>query len=506
MAAVRGVTVRTLAYAFIVMVASLAVSPAPVRAEVAPPNIVIFLSDDAGFGTLRPDAMPNVWMRLVERGARFTRFYSPNPTCCPARASLLTGLLSAHTRVWANGDAPGMPTDPWIRYGGATAFHEVDGNETATLAYVLDQHGYGTGLFGKYLNGYAAYAVARSPDDPAAWRPAGWDSWHVFFGDNGAYYDYVLNVDGTLRSYGSAPSDHSTTVLGRQAVAWLGRIPEGTPFFLVYAPFAPHNPTIADPRDEGRFAELPEFRSPALNEEDVSDKPSYIARLRTIAPWKISRKRRDTFEALYSMDRQIGRIMDAIEERGETNRTIFLYLSDNGLGWGEHRWRFKLVPYERSSRVPAVMRFDGVLPPGSSYTDLAAIVDVKATVLSLAGISWSGSSDGIDLFSGRRRWVPLAGMYYPRTGPTAPSYCGIVTSRWKYVVYVPQPDGSGPVEGPYEEELYDLGRDPWELDNRLRVRPGDRVLRVRDRLRSRLADQGWCGFPPDSIQPNWPSG
>jgi arylsulfatase A-like enzyme len=488
-----------------VMAASLAVPVTPARAQEIPPNIVIFLSDDAGFGTLRPDAMPNVWTGLVERGVRFSRFYSPNPTCCPARASLLTGLLSARTQVWTNGEGSSTTTDPWIRYGGTAAFHAVDGNERATLAYVLDRQGYETGLFGKYLNGYASYAATRSPDDPAAWRPAGWDSWHVFFGDNGAYDDYVLNVDGMLRSYGSDASEHSTTVLGRHAVAWLRSIPEGAPFFLLYAPFAPHNPTIADSRDEGRFAGLPDFRSPALNEEDVSDKPSYIGRLRTLASWKMSRKRRDTFEAVYSMDRQIGRIMDAIEERGETDRTIFLYLSDNGLGWGEHRWRFKLVPYERSSRVPAVMRFDGVLPPGSLYADLASIVDVKATVLSLAGMSWSGPSDGIDLFSGRRRWVLLSSMHHPRRDPGVPSYCGIVTARWKYVVHVPQPDGSGLVEGPYEEELYDLGRDPYELDNRLRVRTGDRVLRARDRLRSRLADQGWCGFPPDSVQPNWPS-
>lgn len=81
----------------------------------------------------------------------------------------------------------------------------------------------------------------------------------------------------------------------------------------------------------------------------------------------------------------------------------------------------------------------------------------------------------------------------------------MVTPKWKYVVYVPQPDGSGPVEPPYEEELYNLERDPWELDNRLRVRTRERVLRVRERLRSLLADQGWCGFPAESIQPNWPS-
>lgn len=461
---------RLMAVGFVAFLSSFLWEPMAL-AQTQPPNIVIFLSDDAPFGSLSKAAMPNVWNRLVEKGVRFTRFYVENPLCCPSRATILTGLGSASTGVYSNAD--GGDGGPWWWYGGTKAFHEY-GNETRTIAYELQQYGYATGLFGKYLNQYPFYAGTVMPDAPETWRPLGWDAWTVFYEPNGVYYDYRLNENGILSYHGSSAQDHSTTLLGQKAVEWLRTVPVDTPFFLLYAPYAPHAPSTPDPRDVGRFSGSA-FSSPAVN-EDRSDKPTYLrsVRARQMSPENYAAK----LESLYSMDRQVGAVIDAIRDRGQSSNTIFVYLSDNGLGWGEHGWTYKLVPYERSIRVPAAIRYDAVVPAGSVDSGLASNIDLKRTIFSLAGLRLLNPTDGVDVVNRDRRKVFILNMYRPRPEKgSVPSYCGVVTEKWKYVIYAPNEYEPSLVNEPYEHELYNLYRDPYELDNLIYVRPNSDLVR-----------------------------
>jgi arylsulfatase A-like enzyme len=221
--------------------------------------------------------MPHV-LDLADRGTSFDRAFVSNPLCCQSRATILTGLFSGHTGVWTNGYG-GAAVGGWpaFREQGRTNDGSLFGgdgnNEGRTVALSLQQAGYATGLFGKYLNHFET----RSGDTPPT--PVGWTSWHSFVGSNGAYYDYQTDDDGVVHTHGNDPNDYSTDVFGRHARAFLRspRIQDGTrPFFLFFSPFAPHSdmtpaPQDADVRAPGSFA------SPAYNELDVSDKPPTFA-------------------------------------------------------------------------------------------------------------------------------------------------------------------------------------------------------------------------------------
>jgi N-acetylglucosamine-6-sulfatase len=154
-------------------------------AATLPPNVILILTDDQVVDTLQ--RMPHV-LDLVARGTSFDRAFVSNPLCCPSRATILTGLYSGHTGVWTNGYGGGAVGGwPAFREQGRTndglLFGGDGNNEGRTVALSLQQAGYATGLFGKYLNHFETRSGAMPP------TPIGWTSWHSFIGGNGAYYD-----------------------------------------------------------------------------------------------------------------------------------------------------------------------------------------------------------------------------------------------------------------------------------------------------------------------------
>jgi len=157
-------------------------------------------------------------------------------------------------------------------------------------------------------------------------------------------------------------------------------------------------------------------------------------------------------DAAYAVDRAVGRILDAAPPN-----TIVVYLSDNGMLWGEHRWLGKGVPYNESIRVPIVMAaLDGRPMPDPDRIVLN--VDIRATLGSAAGVS--PKTQGRDWFD--PTWT-RDGFVLEHLGidpPKVPSYCGVRTTEWMYVRYV-----TG------EEELYDEVADPFEMVNVIAEQP-----------------------------------
>ncbi len=163
------------------------------------PDIVLIVMDDQHIQTLQ--WMPTVWNEIVRKGKAFKNAMVPTSTCCPSRASLLTGLYAHDTEVWSNGRG-------WGRFVDA-------GMEDRTVAVWLRSAGYRTGLIGKYLNSYKGTA-----------GPPGWSFWRAFQGVNGAYYDYRLrHGDGSVTVHGSDPSDYSTDVLRRLSLRYIRDTP-----------------------------------------------------------------------------------------------------------------------------------------------------------------------------------------------------------------------------------------------------------------------------------------
>jgi arylsulfatase A-like enzyme len=421
------------------------------------PNFVVIVTDDQRWDTL--DTMPAVRRLLVTNGVTFTNAFTTTPSCCPSRVSLLTGQYSHHTGVFDGsvGNAP----------GGAPAFHD-----DSSLATWLDDAGYRTGLVGKYLNDYAEL--------PVGYVPPGWDEWFAIAQPSPQvrYYGYDLNENGEIVRYGDAASEYSTSVLQKKAARF---IDGEDPFFLYFAPIAPHLPAIPAPEDAD--GSIPDWDTPpSFDEADVSDKPDGGVAERD--PAGAREKRTAMLRSLRSLDRAIEAISEAVSEAGLMDETYFLLTSDNGFLWGEHRLTGKVWPYEESIRVPLVIRPPG-LGPTRRADEIALNVDVAPTIADLAGVDVGLPPDGISLvplLEGER--TPPRDRFiveFLGHAPDVPSYTAIRTTRFLYVEYR---DGT--------RELYDLRKDPFQLQNVLgeggRGGPAELVTRLRGSLMRLMRD------------------
>ena len=311
----------------------------PTGALSRPRNVVVILTDDQPRRTLA--AMPQLQSQLVAKGMTFTNAVVSNPLCCPSRATFLTGRYAHETGVWDNSP----------RYGGWAHFLPW---ESRTVAVQLHDAGYTTAFLGKYLNGYGL------DSDPPV--PPGWDRWFAFVPSSPPnYYDYTLNVDGTLVHRGHQPEDYSTDVLAEEAERFV-LATEG-PFFLVISTYAPHQPFEPAPR----YAERAVTFEPGLayNEPNMRDKPAWARSLRRVnaADQAVAQTR-----ALLAVDDLVGRVARALAESDELADTAVIYTSDNGLAWGDHRWLWKSAPWEESIGVPFVVRADGLVRRGERVT------------------------------------------------------------------------------------------------------------------------------------------
>jgi len=402
-------------------------------------NVVFIVSDDE-----RVDGnavMHHVQQLLARHGVTFDNFRVTTSECGPSRASILTGQYSHHTGVTGNFGPHGYP-----------AFDaETD------LPVWLHRAGYETALVGKYLNDYSL--------DGHNAIPPGWDDWQAM--DSvplEKYYDYSVDENGRLVHYGTKPADYSTTVLTQKALAFLRTARR--PFFLYFAPVAPHLPAVPAPADVGRFDHLAPFSSPAVNERNIGDKPwaAWHERALTAAGLSYTEAvRRHQLEALQAVDRGVAGIVSTLAHRHLLDRTVIFYTSDNGFLWGEHRLGGKLWPYEESTRVPLVVRTPWTQANGTVNHDAVLNIDFASTIAQLAGVRPAIPQDGYSfapLLHGlaipwRKEYLIeyLGGNALRQGGP--PPYVAIHTKRYLYVEY----------RYDHWQELYDLRKDPWELNN-----------------------------------------
>lgn len=414
----------------------LAVLTALVSCLVAAPagaqtNVVLIVTDDQRWDTLA--YMPTVQAELVGKGVTFENAFAANPLCCPSRASILTGTWSHSNGVWTNaGD-----------HGGFPAFDDRE-----TLPVWLQAAGSQTMLVGKYLNGYGP------GNAPATYVPPGWDRWLSFYGGT-AYSDYLLTDGAAVTPFGSEPEHYSTDVLGAAAADFIRD--SSDPFFLFFAPFAPHfsgSAFTAEPalRHVDRYLGLGPPPRPNLNEANVRDKPSWLHWRRPLPLDRLETLREEQLETLLAVDEAVDLLLAALAETGKLADTLIVFTSDNGYYWGEHRLLGKSLPYEEALRVPLVIRWDASGLPVRTARELVGNVDIAQTVVDAAGLSVDTAGRSLlPLMAGPRPWRR---HFLIENGAGSRSYCGYRSKDWKYVQYA-----SG------KEELYDLESDPYELRN-----------------------------------------
>jgi VCBS repeat-containing protein len=425
------------------------------------PNIVFVLTDDQAYDSL--SRMP--FISRFNGWTRFENAFISDPVCCPSRASILTGQYPHHTGVENNSDR-GLFDD------------------SSTLATWLDDAGYRTALFGKYHLHYPSLTYV----------PPGWDEWAAF--PDGAYYNYQLNENGQLVSYGSAPSDYSTDVLAGKAVDFIDQADDRTPFFLYLAVRAPHDGYIPAPRHDGRYSGELVSHPPNLNETDVSDKPAWV---RALAPRNVGNMdgaQRKADASLLGVDDAVKSIFDTLSAKGLTNDTVVAFMTDNGYSFGSHRWRGKTCAYEECIRTPLLVSDPGGTP--HTIPQLVSNVDIAPTFADLAGVTPGAPVDGHSLVPFLEGSTPtdwqnevLLRFKHDASQDTPPSFWGIRTPDYKYVEL---PDTG-------ETELYDLANDPYELQN---VADDPAYTDVRTRLAQRLDELR--STPPRTITMDGGSG
>jgi N-acetylglucosamine-6-sulfatase len=444
----------------------------------SPPNIVMILTDDHDLlsGTLA--YMPHLQSLLVERGTSFDNMLVPLSLCCPARTTILRGQYPHNSQVLTNA----------LPLGGFDKVYALN-LEAATIATVLHAAGYRTALFGKYLNGYP-------PADKPSYVPPGWDEWFSPAAGNPYFeYNYTLNENGRLVKYGGTPSDYLTDVIYARAIDFISRNSTSTqPLFVYFATYAPHAPSTPAPRHADLFPDLKAPRSPAFDEEDVSDKPGYISRRDPLTQQdkiQINQSYRKRVQSLQAVDEAIAGLVDALRATGRLANSYIIFTGDNGYHMGDHRLQpGKYTPYETDLRVPLVVRGPSV-PAGATRAEVAANVDLAGTFADIAGVAAPPFSDGRSLLPLLREGPVSAwrqaflieefgggefvlgdetdvanpdsklGVLEPAdpqdlddTTKKIPSYYGFWTPSYKYVEY--QSD---------EKELYVLSADPYELTN-----------------------------------------
>lgn len=367
-----------------------------------PLNFLIINLDDARADGL--DRMPYVQSSLLPESLNFPNAFVPYASCCPSRASLLTGLYAIHhgTR---------QVSGP---IGGAKIFRR-SGADQRTIAVWLRAAGYATGLFGKYLNEYNLESD-KGPDR-SYYIPPGWTRFRAFVsehygGVHGPGYELV-DEHGERTRYDDHDSDaqYSTDVTGAQVRQFIAdSVAAGQPFFALWTPYAPHLdgpdfvPIPAD-RHLGAFADMPLFRPPNWGEADRSDKPRWVQALGPdpLLEGVTDLIRKWAYETLLAVDEQLRLIIGDLQTLDVDRHTVVLLTSDNGVAWGEHTLYFqsKACPYEPCLRVPFLVRLPGGIAPGEAVSP-ALNIDIAPTVAALAQIALPPGSalanlDGISL-------------------------------------------------------------------------------------------------------------
>lgn len=435
----------------------------PAKAQTAQPNIVIILTDDQRWDTLR--RMPQLQDLLVDRGVRYSNAMVPTSLCCPSRASLLRGQYAHSTGVWSNGP----PTGGWYSF-------EANGGEQSNLATWLDNAGYRTGLIGKYLNGY-------ENDAPAGHVPPGWDHWVAF--DEPGYYDYDLVRNGTIEHHGERAADYSTDVIADEADAFIRSADPDEPLFAYVAPYGMHTPFIAPPRDEGSCDSLPAYRPPSYNRL-----PQNAPRWLAYPAWDFARRRqvdtsrRRACAIIGSLDDLVAQTIDALADTGRLSQTLVVFASDNGYMWGEHRATGKGQPYDAATRIPMVARMDGVIGRHMVDGRLALNIDIASTIEDVTGLSFPGLAGQSLLNPSTRSGFVLEATSGGESTSNRPAYCGW---RQRDRVYVRYGDGSA--------EFYNLATDPFETNNKISAPAAQPRIR-----RMRLAARSACDpMPPGFV-------
>ncbi|MGB7588941.1 MAG: sulfatase, partial [Solirubrobacterales bacterium] len=474
-------------------------------------------------------AMPNTLDLIANRGMTFNRYYVSYPLCCPSRVSLLTGRYAhnhnVRGNVQPNGGYLGFSFRGAMTHNLAT-WLQGDGYRTIHVGKFLN--GYGDEPYdnGKTVPpGWDAWHTVLNVDTNHYYY--GYllnnnGSIDGPYGDSGSWetreYGVRDDIGCPFAPTNGLPCYYETDTLTNIATEEMRATPPEKPFYLQLDYTSPHgdfrHPAGPEPAprhyDWFKGAPLPHDRAEGLNEGSVQDKPRFI-REAPYLTWEDMHIYRTYYqkqlEALRSVDDGVKLIIDTLGQLNRLRNTYVLFTSDNGFFFGEHRLLGgKFLAYEPATHMPFLIRGPGI-KPGSSTGELAANIDIAPTILELAGAEADKSIDGRSMVpflhdpSLRTRRPILFESFVEtsdveangaistsgegdggrpggngstgRASSLARSATGSPGEKAHASILAPPKDYEGIRLGPYkyiawpdgEKELYDINKDPNELNN-----------------------------------------
>jgi len=421
------------------------------------PNILFIMSDDHAAHAMscygsRINQTPNL-DRIAADGMRLDNCFCTNSICAPSRATILTGTYS-HVN------------------GVMTLNEKLDGRQE-TVAKLLQSAGYQTAIVGKWHLGHGGHA-----------DPTGFDYWNVLPGQ-GAYHNPKMFEMGQERRY----EGYATDIITDLSLDWLRRRDHGRPFFLMCHHKAPHRPWEPSEKYRDLYEDI-EIPYPAtfdddyanrsraaaaakmriesdLTEQDLKVPPPSGLSAQELKKWKYQRYIKDYLRCIASIDENVGRLLDYLDQEGLAENTIVIYTSDQGFFLGDHGWFDKRFFYEESLRMPFVIRYPKEIAPGSTSDAIVLNTDFAPSFLDWAGLPPSERMQGTSARSVFRGETPADwrdSMYYryfmhADNHHNAYAHYGVRTHRYKLIYYYETEPG------PVEWELFDLERDPHEMRN-----------------------------------------
>lgn len=429
------------------------------------PNILFIMTDDHASHAMscygsRINETPNL-DRIAEGGMRFNNCFCTNSICTPSRATILTGTYNHINGV-------------------TTLATPIDGRQT-TFPKLLQAEGYQTAIVGKWHLGHGGIH-----------DPTGFDYWNVLPGQ-GLYHDPEMIEMGERKTF----PGYATDIITDFSLDWLEKRDKERPFMLMCHHKAPHRPWEPDEKHAHMYEDI-DIPEPETFNDDYSNRASAAAAAemridRDLKPtdlkfpvpegltaqeekqWKYQRYIKDYLRCVASVDDNVGRLLDYLEEEGIADNTIIIYTSDQGFFLGDHGWYDKRFMYEESLRMPFIISYPNGIEAGTINDDMILNVDFAPTLLNYAGIDVPERMQGNDfrpLLNGKLPEGWQTSMYYRYWMHLADhhvyAHYGVRTLRYKLIYYYADAlEQMGAIDDSKEPEweLFDLEKDPYELNN-----------------------------------------
>ena len=461
---------RSLGLGAAAMAASCTVAQRGAR-DTGRPNVVLIMTDDQGYGDLGATGNPIIETpnidAMASRSGSMENFYV-HPVCAPTRACLMTGRYNYRTRV----------VDTWL----GRAMMEP---EEVTIAEILHQVGYATGIFGKWHLGdnYPMRPMDQGFEESLVHRGGGIGQPPDPPGGEGKYTDPILLENGKLRQF----KGYCTDVYFERAAEWMSSCAAQNKSFFAYIPTnAPHGP----------FHDVPEEILDRYKRMDLSNERFPQAEGHRLPEKTDQDKRARIFAMITNIDNNVGRLFGKLDELGLTENTIVIFMVDNGPNGRRYVAGMKgskTHVHEGGIRSPFFVHWPGVVEPGQSSDRIAAHIDVLPTILDACGVQKPAGLelDGRSLLpllkDQQADWPDRIIVIQSHRGdqPVLYHHFAARTQRWKLLNA--SGFGNESFKGSPKFELYDMASDPLEEHDLAQERP-EIVQAMRARYRQWFED------------------